>query len=201
MQLKQDLLAGLGARDEALLQAAGRVHDVDLEALGMACQTLEDRGAGIGGVPRGRILHHKTSSDNTSLHQAIEPSVCRPLSEVSIISEVLGGQQSVSNTWLRGGVPGSSPSSSCALPASSTSGVRSQHRGMSCRSSRLLCGKVASHAIGIPTTMSRISAFGLEGMFCPAATRPTCCESMVKSASHNGRPHLMSGQPSRPPVC
>lgn len=72
------------------------MRDGYLEALGVACEPLEDRGAGIGGIPRGQTLHHKTSSDGTPLNQAIESSVCRPVFEVGITSEVLSGLQSVS---------------------------------------------------------------------------------------------------------
>ena len=75
------------ARDEALLQAAGWCTSVYLEALGMTCQPLKDRGAGIGGVSRGHILHHKPSSDSipkSGYKEAIEPSVCKPRFQVSI---------------------------------------------------------------------------------------------------------------------
>ena len=52
---------------------------VYLEALGMPCQPLEDRGAGIGGVSWGHILHHKPSSDSTFSNQ----DVMRPQSHLS----------------------------------------------------------------------------------------------------------------------
>ena len=57
------------ARDEAVLQATAWCTGAYLEALGMTCQPLEDWGAGIGGVSRGHVLHHKPGSDSTSLNQ------------------------------------------------------------------------------------------------------------------------------------